>query len=397
MGNEFRSKLIDSAVGTGLDKLLVFVVPFIAVKLYGVSEFGSFTYFYTIAVILATLAKLGLDQALIYFNPYHGHRYALSSITVVIASSILIMILSLLFYRQFYSFSILVIFLAITPMFFSLHKISGNLKTYYLVNAVIRQGLTVILLFIFKYVDTANGILLAYLLPYILASLIFLIINRQEICGNGLHLGWNVIKFSLPVLLTSSLALIMNQIDIIMIKHYLDANSVGIYTIGAKLATIPSFILMIFDTVFMPRISRYRHEGNVDELKRIYVASARIIGGISLIFLIGLILVQHRLFEIIGIGTTLAGQVVVLRALGQLVNSSVGSVWSLISMSGHPKLNLIGTAVGTILNVGANVVLIPTYGLVGAAVSSSLAIASVNVLGYVLVKRMYSVRVFGFI
>jgi O-antigen/teichoic acid export membrane protein len=49
-------------------------------------------------------------------------------------------------------------------------------------------------------------------------------------------------------------------------------------------------------------------------------------------------------------------------------------------MTGHPKFNLVNSLALALLNVGLNVILIPKYGIVGAAIAAATSMAIINLL-----------------
>ena len=70
----------------------------------------------------------------------------------------------------------------------------------------------------------------------------------------------------------------------------------------------------------------------------------------------------------------------VILAGGQLVNAGTGGIAYILIMSGHQYHKLFGDLLLVILNILLNIYLIPRWGLVGAAVATSISMASVNIL-----------------
>ena len=99
-----------------------------------------------------------------------------------------------------------------------------------------------------------------------------------------------------------------------------------------------------------------------------------------------MIVFAARLMRIFGPDFESGWPVLVIGAVGQLVNCGVGSVGYLLLMSGNQKRLIKVQFVMTIISVVTNLSLIPTLGMVGAA----LAAAGVNVGGNV--WNLYEVR-----
>ena len=93
-----------------------------------------------------------------------------------------------------------------------------------------------------------------------------------------------------------------------------------------------------------------------------------------------------RLMRIFGPDFVSGWTVLVIGAVGQLVNCGVGSVGYLLLMSGNQKRLIKVQCAMTVVSVVTNITLIPTLGLVGAALAS----AGVNVGGNL--WNLYEVR-----
>ena len=116
--------------------------------------------------------------------------------------------------------------------------------------------------------------------------------------------------------------------------------------------------------------------------------------GVSVLMVIVAVLLNQWVLGFFGKEFLAGSNVVLFRGIGQVINSSVGSVWLLLSMTGRSKLNMIGTSSAAVINVIMNLLLIPRMGIDGAAIASMIAVSFINILGYIFVKRIFKVKVF---
>jgi O-antigen/teichoic acid export membrane protein len=93
---------------------------------------------------------------------------------------------------------------------------------------------------------------------------------------------------------------------------------------------------------------------------------------------------------------TRAYPAVILLALGQFVNSISGSTGIFLNMTGHERAlqNIMLAAAG--LNIALALVLIPRFGVEGAAFASMLTTVSWNVVALVYIKAIFG-RTFGYV
>jgi O-antigen/teichoic acid export membrane protein len=74
-------------------------------------------------------------------------------------------------------------------------------------------------------------------------------------------------------------------------------------------------------------------------------------------------------------------------AAAQLANAAAGSVGQLLSMTGHERDAARGVALSALVNVALNALLIPRWGMNGAAAASAASLITWNVLLAILVHR----------
>ena len=76
-------------------------------------------------------------------------------------------------------------------------------------------------------------------------------------------------------------------------------------------------------------------------------------------------------------------------AIGQLVNAGSGSVGSLLTMTGHERDAAVGFGLSAVMNVALNVLLIPLWGPLGAAVATASSLIAWNViLSFAVYRRL---------
>jgi O-antigen/teichoic acid export membrane protein len=67
----------------------------------------------------------------------------------------------------------------------------------------------------------------------------------------------------------------------------------------------------------------------------------------------------------------------------------------MLLMGGRSKLIMMDSALAFVANIALNVVLIPIYGMTGAAVAWSASIVLSNLLAVIQIRRLWGVRAFG--
>src|SRR5205823_7685071 len=73
---------------------------------------------------------------------------------------------------------------------------------------------------------------------------------------------------------------------------------------------------------------------------------------------------------------------------GSMINAGTGAVGYVLLMTGYQRLSFLNSLVAVVVNIGLGILLTPRYGAMGTAVSTGLAICTLNLM------RVLQVRIF---
>jgi len=186
--------------------------------------------------------------------------------------------------------------------------------------------------------------------------------------------------YSLPLLLVSLLYFMIGKINILMLGYFLDSNEVGIYTILVSITTPGIFGLQSVNAIFAPHISELFEKNDIEQLKRLLKTLTKWIFYFSLFVFALIVIFKFELLKIYGNSFTSGTRALIILAFGQLVNASAGSTGAVLLMTGKQKWEVLNSICTLILNIFANIIFIPKYGIEGAAISFTLSITIVNIL-----------------
>jgi O-antigen/teichoic acid export membrane protein len=396
LNNSFISKILESLLGRISYVAFTMLFSMLCTRLYGAEVFGKYTFAYTIIFFLMVVAKGGLDNGFLYYIPKYSSKHISFGFFINLILSLIIIIFGTLYINDIFILSMLPLiwFLSIEQLFFSIYRSENNIKEYYYINSFLSLGLRIILLVVFYFaIDNSEvSIILSLYISIIVSTLFFFYNNRKWFRRVYFDIGF--IKYSFPLVLASLLGVMMDRIDLLMIGFMLTDKDTGIYQISVQVANIIPMILIVFNTVFAPKISRMYHENNIKQLKKLYINSTRILGVVSLLVSLLLIVTSQNVLLLFG-DEILGGQeALILRVIGHLINVAVGSVWFMLAMTGSPRLQLYGNLIAFLINIFLNFMLIPRYGINGAAFASMLSMIFINVLGYYLVCKKFNLKVY---
>ena len=174
------------------------------------------------------------------------------------------------------------------------------------------------------------------------------------------------------------------RFDVLIVNLFAGARQVGLYAVGTSLAEIVWFITNAASIVLAPRVA----SAKPDEADRVTEAVARVVGLLTLVAAIALA-VTAPLLVVLFFGADFAESTwAVWLLLPGIVTFSVSRILSMYLLGRNKlKIDLLAAAVGLVVTLALDLLLIPRYGFRGAAVASSIAYTSAMLVNLVWVVR----------
>ena len=187
--------------------------------------------------------------------------------------------------------------------------------------------------------------------------------------------------FSLPLLGTAVLAMVISWTDTLLLGSLKSSVDVGLYNAATPLARFISFPLSALIIIYMPIISGLYAKGRIDEIKKNFLILTKWLCSATLPLFIFLFLFSETIIATL-FGSTYVSSANVLRilAIGFIINNFVGPCGVTLVGMGKPRFIMFATLTAAVLNVVLNIILIPSFGIVGAATASVIAIVSINLV-----------------
>lgn len=209
-----------------------------------------------------------------------------------------------------------------------------------------------------------------------------------------------IMATSLPMLMTATMAIVTGQTGVIMLGIFRSEAEVGYYSVAVKLAFLTAFILKAVITVAAPKFSNLFYSNKIDELFYVAKKSAKLIFWTTVPILLSLIVLGKSIITLLyGSNFIVAYWAMIILIMGNFLTSISGATAMFMNMTGNHKIfrNIIFISVLT--NVGLSVLLIPDFGIYGAAVSSmaSLVLWSIITLFYIKMKYGKTTGYFPFL
>jgi O-antigen/teichoic acid export membrane protein len=386
---------------------------------YGAHGLGIYTLSIALGLVASLFATMGMDWAVTRFVPFHGSRgedhlrlglERLSGRLVAVASlfcAVALASLSAWFASVFHDEALLsalrIIALAVPAMALgqlwrARLRATETVRAAVFLEQVAIPGVNLAVVFVF--VALGSNWLYAPVLGHsagqVLAALIpaaLLLRRRGRTSRFTLALRpW--FSYGAPMWLEAGLLMLLGYADQLMLGHFVDVVDVGHYAPATRLAALVGIPLLAVNAVLGPMIARLDGAGSRDELQRLYVRVNWATAVSGLLIGVGLCAVGYPLLSVFGPGYTAAFPAFVILVAGQLIATVTGSAGTLLASMGHSKVRLGNATAALFVNVVLGFSLIPRYGVVGAAASTSIALTAISVVQLLEVRGLLRMSTF---
>ncbi len=378
------------------------------------------------AILMAQFAQFGLAQSIIRFFPRFREQAdgGKGFINLVLASGLGTFGLFLIVFFSFQS-SILSYFAAnaadfirytslalwltfITVMTTLLEVYSRSLLRNVLPNflkeILVRLLLGLLALLYFRGMLDFSQVMTGSVLIYVFALAVLFGALAAE--GRvGIKFSWRlepslrkeIIRFSLLSFAGTAGMIVIGKVDSIMVAGLLGLAPVAVYTTAFYMATVIEIPKRAMTQVATPLISRGFEKNDMNEIRTIYHKTALNQFIIGTLLLIGIAANIDNLFHFMPKGEIYsAGKwVVLIVGAGKLVDMLFGPSSEIIVYSKYYAFNIVLIVLLAVLIVTANNILIPRYGINGAAAGAALTMVVFNVVKYVYIWSRLGLQPFN--
>ena len=416
--------------GSGLSLFLRFgglmsgyLLTLIIANLFGADGLGDYVLSITVLRLFTLLSKLGLDTTSIKFIASFASQNKWTSIFKFRNKVVFILIISSIF------FSFLLYILSqpiadlinaqvkyiklnsffILPMsFFMLHYQSlrglKRIAEFSFFYRMSQSLFTVVSVLIIYYFIQDNEVpIYAYLVSLLLVSVLAFLsfrynLNKKSYGKESAEMQIlkysQILKISIPLMFAQSVQFIMAWTDKLMLGSMTTTVDVGVYHTAFKLSMFAAVALMSVNSIASPKFAEMFAKKDFLGLKKVVHQSTKMIFWSSFPLVIVFFMFPDFLLGLFGEEFKVGVTAFIFLSCGRLISSFSGSVGNILQMTGNQNIYAIILLIGAILNVVLNLILIPLYGINGAAIASMSSLIVWNLSMVLVVKQKFGFYTF---
>lgn len=206
------------------------------------------------------------------------------------------------------------------------------------------------------------------------------------------YAGW--FKISLPLLAGGISEIITLNADVLLLNLYRPPEEIGIYYAAAKTTALALFVLYAVGTAYAGRIAAASALGNRAEIETLVGQAVRWTFIPSAAVTLAILAAGYPVLASFGDGFTDAYPLMFILAAGILTKASMGPSELILNMLGHQRASALSMATAAVLSVALNLLLIPIWGVTGAAIATATAIVSMSVINWAAMRRLEGLNLF---
>ncbi len=400
-----------AGAGDFISAVLRYITNVFMTHIVNQSIYGIFVEANTVVIVLGYAAKLGLDSALLRFLSTYRTKGERGKAAALIRFATGVSLISgLICALLFFAFSSLLANIVyhkavydipfkesalLVPLIGTQLVVASGLqalkaikwKVY--VDRLIQPGLTLLLLGVFYLLGLRlEALILATICGYLASMITGQILLRKA--ANTLLNGaspeyerktW--LRFALPMFFNSMIRNILNSTDVLFLGALAATSQVGLYGAADRVSYFVVMPLIALNVIFSPVIAELHARGEHKQLANMFKIVTKWSFSLSWPIFLSCLVFHDAILGIFGAKYIAAGLVLIILAFGNLVDSGVGSVNYLLVMTGRPRVILVNTVITVVVNVTLAILLVPRYGIIGAALAAALAVLILNVVGLI--------------
>jgi len=409
-------------IGIIFSKFANYLYRVILARYLGPAPYGVFSLGLAVLGVVAILSLLGVPQGIVrYISHYKGKGdrtsingviFSALKITVPISLvfSVLIFIFSDWISITFFSEPNLGIILRILAFAVPLTVLVNNLERILIAFQAVKFNtlavnfgggiVKVVLSFIFVFI----GLGLAWVASAFVFSLFTAVVllfyflqkkvyNLKGVLSDKRDMTSTLMKFSFPLLFTDLFAMLLIWLDTLILGYFLASEFVGIYNVAVPTAMLVYIVPTTIRTIFYPVMTEEYAKNN--PIAGLFRSGTNLILFLSLPIAVFLALFSKQFLSIFFGADYVGGYIVLIIICFSYFIFGLSNTSNIILyIKNKTKFALVNSFVAVVLNVILNIILIPKYGLIGAAIATGISVLVRGIL--IISESWYFSKIFPF-
>ncbi|MFT6797507.1 MAG: O-antigen/teichoic acid export membrane protein [Maribacter sp.] len=258
------------------------------------------------------------------------------------------------------------------------------------------QSVLLVLLY-FDYIGIdgfINALIGFYLLRMLIMKLYAYKLRMPKVQFSFPDNWWDIVKYSALIILGGSTAIVLMELDKVMLNNFLELKNIAYYSVAGFIASTIAVPSRAMHQITYPMTAEYLNRNDTVSLKKLYQKSSLTLFIIAGLLFLLIILNLEDLYQLLPEEYTGGFMIVFWIGLAKVYDSLLGNNNSILYNSDYYRSILFLGVLLAALAIGFNLWLIPAYGIKGAAIASFFAFFIYNSLKLYYVKSKFYISPF---
>jgi O-antigen/teichoic acid export membrane protein len=400
-------------MGEVFSKLIRAGIVIYAARILGASEFGAFAFVMAIANFLAISSDFGVTPIVSRevargsgsHSHYLWHGILLKgSLLVVNVIAVVIIIPSFVTLESalplFPLVALMLVFDSLRDFVLSIVRALERMELEAIIKVVSNVLIAVLgFIFIHRFLTTFS-FLSAYVVGggigfFLAAMTLFSILPIKKV-ATSTKVFAEIVHSAWPLALLALVGGSVLNIDLVMIGWLSEPEQVGFYAAGQRLVQLFYGFFAIASFALFPVVMRLSHQGKVEGLRLAIERGVRVNLAIAIPALVGGVLVSRQIIETLYTATYLPAVPSFIILLTTFILMAPSAIINIIILAyNQQRWFLKFTLVVFIINIALNFVLIPSFGISGAAIATLISQSIATAVLFIGTRRSVRYSIFS--
>jgi len=383
--------LLVGEIGVRVCKLALFVY---AARILSTDEWGTFSYVLALMSVFAVISDIGINNVLIRESTrnkksadYLATGFVLKIFLSIVAAISLLLVVTVHHYEQatralIPPMSLVLLFDSMREFGYSINRAGEKMETEAFGKIIYGIALFGIGVVCISRAPSGYAVAIAYLLAGIVSmGLLWFTLQKSDLSLRHYtkKLLRPILREAWPLAIISAFGIVLTNIDTIILGWYRDSATVGLYAVAQKPYQLLYILPIIAGIALLPTFSRFAQHEPTQFTNIVHRA-------LKTSFIIG------TSFAVVAIALSRPG---ILLLFGKTYTASIEAFMVLVASiaisapgivaanalfaMGKQRRTALAIVGGALLNIALCIILIPLYGLIGAAISGAIAQVVANI------------------
>ena len=391
-----------------------FAIQILIVRYLSKADYGSWAYVVSLVSLGVSVATFGLDRSITRFIPIYDEEKAYDKLwgTIVMVTGTILSIslgLILLVYglhnlltgtlisnEQAISLLLIMVFgvpiQAVDGLTTGLFAVMAKPRTIFFRKNILGPllRLFVVLLLVFSgasVIFLATGFVISgAIIVGLYGYFLYRTVRREGLLDHfswaTLDMPWReVFGFTVPLLASDLLYMVINTTDAVLVGHYNGAEAVGALRVILPAAQLNLLVFSSFTLLFTPVAARLFARGDTNGIGHLYWQTSAWIAVLTFpIFALTFSLAEPLTVTLFGQRYGSSATYLSLLSVAYYFNAALGFNGLTLKVFGKVRFIVVISILAAIVNLALNFALVPPYGALGAAIATSSTLVVHNLL-----------------